>query len=179
MAIKIENASSGNLPPRTIQNVEKILESIPREHLLGVDRLRFVDSINDPRLRTLRQMDIPGLYHPRQGTQSAWFEISVLAILPATQPLHKRVLAQLALKSNLAGLIFSLAGQHYYLTLRHSIKRTQLEAAVRTYTEQRLRSWSERNHSFRSRLFRPLQPILERWAKSLHKRAANQQRKSL
>ena len=178
MAVKVENASSAKLPRGTLENIEKILESIPREHLLGVDRLRLVDSITDPRLRTQRQVNLPGLYHPRQGTQPAWLEVSVPAILPSTQPFHKRLLSRLALKGNLAALIFSLAGQHYYLTLRHSVKRTQIEPAVRTYTEQRLRAWNERNHSFRSRLFKPLQPTLERWAKSLQKRAANQQRKS-
>lgn len=178
MAIKIENASSAKLPRRTLENIRKIIESIPREHLLGVDRLRLVDSITDQRLRAQRQVAPPGLYHPRQGTQPAWLEISLSAILPTMQPFHKRVLSRLALKSNLAALIFSLAGQHYYLTLRHSVKRNQLEPAVRTYTEQRLRAWNESIHSFRSRLFKPLQPILERWAKSLQKRATNHQRKT-
>ena len=179
MAVKIENASGAKLPRRTLENIEKILESIPREHLLGVDRLRLVDSIADPRLRAPRQADLPGLYHPRPGTQPAWLEVSISAILPTTQPFHKRVLSRLALKSNLAALIFSLAGQHYYLTLRHSVKRNQLEPAVRTYTEQRLRAWNERHHSFRSRLFKPLQPTFERWAKSLQKRAADQQKKAM
>ena len=178
MAIKIENASNAQLPRRTMDSIRKIIESIPREHLLGVDRLRLVDSITDQRLRTQGQGAPPGLYHPRQGTQPAWLEISISAILPTTQPFHKRLLSRLALKSNLAALIFSLAGQHYYLTLRHSVKRSQLEPAVRTYTEQRLRAWNESTHSFRIRLFKPLQPTLERWAKSLQKRATKHQKKS-
>ncbi|MBA3440596.1 MAG: hypothetical protein H0T92_12070 [Pyrinomonadaceae bacterium] len=176
MAVKIENASSAKLPRRTLLNIEKILESIPREHLFGVDRLRLVDSITDPRVS--KQAALPGLYHPRQGTQTAWLEISVSTILPTTQPFHKRLLTRLALNSNLAALIFSLTGQHYYLTLRHSVKRSHLEPAVRSYTEQRLRAWNERNHSIRTRLFKPLQPTLQRWAKSLQKRAASQQKKA-
>src|SRR5687767_7172832 len=42
MAIKIEDKSEGKLPRNTIANVEKVLQSVPREHLRGVDRLRLV-----------------------------------------------------------------------------------------------------------------------------------------
>ncbi|HKZ03777.1 MAG TPA: hypothetical protein VJ180_16155 [Pyrinomonadaceae bacterium] len=75
--------------------------------------------------------------------------------------------------------MFSLVGQHYHLTLRHSLKKTQLEPAVRLYTEKQLRTWNESKHSLRARLFKPIQPTLERWAKVLQKRAAAEKKKSL
>jgi hypothetical protein len=46
-------------------------------------------------------------------------------------------MAKSGLKGNLAGLIFSLVGQHYYLTLRHSVKRQGMEGQIRQYAEKK------------------------------------------
>lgn len=179
MAIKIENFSEVKLPKGTEQRILSIMESLPREHLRGIDRIRLVESISDPRLRTVQQRtEMPGLYHPRQGGQPAWLEIAVGVLLPRSQPFFKRIMPRLSFKGNLAAVLFSLVGQHYYLTLRHSVKRGQVEASVRAYTEKHLRLWNERQHGLRARLFKPLQPTLERWARSLQKKASAERKKS-
>ena len=178
MAVKIEDKSEGKLPRKTIENVEKVLESVPREHLRGIDRLRLVDVITDPRARMPATVtELPGLYHPRQGVQQAWFEVAVGALIPRKKPLLKQIIPRLSFKGNLAAVIFSLVGQHYYLTLRHSVKRGQLEPAVRTYTEKQLKRWNEQQHTLRAKLFKPLQPTLERWGRTLQKRAAAERKK--
>ncbi|HEX8473699.1 MAG TPA: hypothetical protein VF666_06670 [Pyrinomonadaceae bacterium] len=178
MPIKIENHSTAKLPRETEARVEKILGSLPREHVRGIERLRLVDSINDPRLRVPTKTALPGLYHPRQGTQPAWLEVAVDALLPRSAPFFKRLMPRLSFKGNLAAVIFSLVGQHYYLTLRHSVKKGQLETSVRAYTEKYLRAWSEREHTTRARLFKPFQPTFERWARALQKRANNERKKA-
>ena len=178
MAIKIENASTAKLPRHTIAQIEKIIETLPREHLRGVDRLRLVDTISDPRLRIPQASQLPGLYHPRQGTQPAWLEIATAVLLPHSKPFFKRLLPRLSFKGNLASVIFSLAGQHYYLTLRHSIKKGQIEPSVRAYTEKYLKLWSEKQHSLRTRLFKPLQPTFERWARSLQRQASKERKRN-
>jgi len=78
----------------------------------------------------------------------------------------------------LAGLLFSLVGQHYYLTLKHSVKKQSLEPQIRQYAEKNSRSWSEvqQQGSFRAKLFKPFRPALERWAKWLNKKAAEAQK---
>ena len=177
MPIKIENNSSAKLPKNFETHISKIMDAPPREHLRGIDRLRLVDSINDPRIRTPQSIELPGLYHPRQGIQPAWLEVSVNALLPQNQPFHKRALSRLAFKNNLAALLFTLIGQHYYLTLRHSVKKGQLEGAVRLYTERLLRAWGDQQHTWRARIFKPLQPTFERWAKSMQKKIKNEKRK--
>jgi hypothetical protein len=178
MAIKIENITSIKLPKKTESQIEAILESLPREHLRGIERVRLVDNINEPRLKNLQQRtELPGLYHPRQGAQPAWLEVAIGVLLPRSKPIHKRLMPRLSFKGNLAAVIFSLVGQHYYLTLRHSVKRGQVEASVRAYTEKHLRAWHERQHGLRARLFKPLQPTLERWGRGLQKRAAAEQKK--
>jgi hypothetical protein len=178
MAIKIENLTTIKLPKKTESLLEAMVESVPREHLRGIERIRLVDAINDPRLKNLQQRtELPGLYHPRQGTQPAWLEVAVGVLLPQSKPIHKRFMPRLSFKGNLAAVLFSLIGQHYYLTLRHSVKRTQVEPAVRAYTEKLLRAWHERQQGFRARLFKPLQPTLERWGRGLQKRAMAEQKK--
>ena len=180
MAIRIENQYEGTLPKGTLEQVEEAFDSLPREHTRGIERIRLVPFISDPRIRgQVQASELPGLYHPRQGPKGPWLEIAVNVLLPGDKPFHKRIIPRLSYKSNLVALIFSLVGQHYHLTLKHSLKKTQLEPAIRLYTEKQLKAWNEKKHTFRARLFKPLQPTFERWAKSLQKRAAAEKKKSL
>ncbi len=178
MPIKIENQYEGKLPRNTLANIESALSSIPREHLRGVERVRVVDVITEPRARmAAKGTDLPGLYHPRQGNQGAWFELAIAPLAQANKPLHKRIIPRLSFKGNLVAVLFSLVGQHYYLTLRHSVKRGSIEPMVRAYVEKQLKQWNESQHKIRAKLFKPLQPTLERWSKSLAKKAAAEKKK--
>lgn len=179
MAIKIENQVERKLPSDTITHIENAFDSLPREHTRGIERIRLVEFISDPRLRSIPQStELPGLYHPRQGPKGPWLEVAVGVILPGDKPIHKRIVPRMSFKGNLVAIIFSLVGQHYHLTLKHSLKKTQLEPAVRLYTEKQLKAWNEKKHTFRAKLFKPIQPTLERWAKGLQKRAAAEKKKS-
>lgn len=180
--IRVENQASFALPKDAETNIERILDFLPTEHIRGLEKIRLVDFINDPRLKNLdvpMKGDLPGLYHPKQGNQSAWLEMSMGALLQPTEAFAKRWMAKTSFKSNLAGLLFSLVGQHYYLTLRHSVKKQGLEPQIRQYAEKNLRAWSETQNanSFRAKLFKPLRPVIERWAKWLNKKAAAAQKK--
>jgi hypothetical protein len=171
--IRIENQYEGTLPKGTIEQVQNALDSLPREHTRGLERVRLVPFISDPRIKgQFQATELPALYHPRQGPKGPWLEIAVNVLLTPNKPFFKRIIPRMSFKSNLVALVFSLVGQHYHLTLRHSLKKTQLEPAVRMYTEKHLKLWNEKKHSFRAKLFKPLQPTFERWAKSLQKRAA-------
>jgi hypothetical protein len=180
--IKIENQTSFALPADGEAHINKVLDYLPMEHLRGLDRIRLVDFINDPRLKNMNLPvtgDLPGLYHPKAGNQAAWLEMSMGALLQPTEKFAKRWMAKSSFKSNLAGLIFSLVGQHYYLTLRHSVKKQSLEPQIRQYAEKNLRAWGEKQSegSWRAKLFKPFRPTIERWAKWLNKKAAAAQKK--
>jgi len=180
VAIRIENQYEGNLPKSSLEIVEDAFNSLPREHTRGLERIRLVPFISDPRIKgAVQATELPGLYHPKQGSKGAWLEVAINVLLPTDKPFHKRIIPRLSFKSNLVALVFSLVAQHYHFTLRHSLKKTQLEPAVRAYTEKHLKLWNEKKHSFRARLFKPLQPTFERWAKGLQKRAAAEKKKSL
>jgi len=180
--LKIENASSLDMPKGGEETIRQVLDYVPIEQLRGLERVKLVDFINDPRLKNVdvpMKGDLPGLYHPKVGNQNAWFEIAMGALLQPTEGFAKRWMAKTSFKANLAGLLFSLIGQHYYLTLRHSVKKQNLEPQIRQYTEKNLRAWSEEQNknSFRAKLFKPIRPFVERMAKWLNKKAAKAQKK--
>ncbi len=180
--VRVENQATFVLPKDTEANIEKIIDFLPTEHIRGLEKVRLVDFINDPRLKNVdlpMKGDLPGLYHPKQGNQAAWLEMSMGALLQPTEGFAKRWMAKTSFKSNIAGLIFSLVGQHYYLTLRHSVKKQGLEPQIRQYAEKNLRAWSEKQNvnNFRAKLFKPFRPAIERWAKWLNKKAADAQKK--
>jgi hypothetical protein len=179
--LKIENQATFALPKDFEQQIYKILDFLPTEHLRGLEKLRLVDYINDPRIQKMDvpvKGDLPGLYHPKVQNKNAFMEISMGALLQPTETFAKRWMAKQAFKGNIAGLIFSLVGQHYYLTLRHSVKRQSLEPQIRQYAEKNLKAWGEQQNtnSFRAKLFKPLRPYIERWAKWLNKKAADAQK---
>ncbi|MEZ5428071.1 MAG: hypothetical protein R2747_17500 [Pyrinomonadaceae bacterium] len=174
--IRIENQATLDLPKKTEETIQNVIAFLPIEHLRGLEKVRLVDFIKPPQMKNVNvpvSGDLPGLYHPRVGNQSAWLEVSLGALLQPTENFGKRWMAKTSFKSNLAGVLFSLAGQHYYLTLRHSVKKQSLEPQIRQYTQKNLRDWSEKQseNSFRAKLFRPLRPYMERWAKWLNKKA--------
>src|SRR5437870_12281887 len=137
MAVKIENQYEGKLPRNTLKKIESALGSVPREHLRGIERLRIVSVITEPRARmAAKGTDLPGLYHPRQGTQGAWFEVAVTPLLSVNNPFHKQIISRLSFKGILAAVIFSLFAQHYYLTLLNPVKRVAIEPTVRAYVEK-------------------------------------------
>lgn len=179
--IRIENASTLTLPKGTEESINKVLDFLPVEQIRGVEKIKLVDFINDPRLKNLDvplKGDLPGLYHPRAQNQAPWFEMSMGALLLPTETFMKKFMAKSSFKGNLAGLIFSLAGQHYYLTFRHSVKKGSLEPQIRQFAEKNLKAWSDKQaaSNWRARLFKPFRPALERWAKWLNKKAAQAQK---
>jgi hypothetical protein len=181
LPFKLENQAETPLPKKALEHIESVVSSLPREHLRGIEKLRIVDAITDPRLKALgsNATNLPGLYHPKQGIQQAFIEIALIPLLKPNESFFKRITPRMTFKSNAAYLIVSLIGQHYYITFRHSVKKGQIESGVKQYTEKYLKAWSEKNQSWRTKLFKPFQPTLERWAKSLQKKAGEQQKKAI
>lgn len=179
--IKIENKATLDLPKKTEETIQSVIKFLPIEHLIGLERLTLVDFIKTPQVKNLKVPagDLPGLYHPKAGNKAAWLEVSLGALLQPTEGFAKRWMAKTSFKSNLAGIIFSLVGQHYYFTLRHSVKKTNLEPQIRQYTQKYLKKWGEEQsaNSIRGRVFKPFRPYIERWAKWLNKKAAKAQKK--
>jgi hypothetical protein len=173
MSIKIENQASIKLPKKTEDTIQSVLDTVPREHIRGLNRIVLVDRIipdsRIPKMTAENVSELPGLYHPRQGNQQPWCEIALALLLPR-DGFFKRIAARLNFKPNLAYLVFSLQAQHYFLTLSHGIKKNQYEGAIRSYVEQYHKTWREKQSGWRGRLFKPLQPYIEKWVRSLRKK---------
>ena len=141
--LRIENQSTIDLPKGTEEHLKKVLDYLPIEHMRGLEKIRLVDFINDPRLKNMDvpvKGDLPGLYHPRVQNQNGWLEVSVGALLQPTEAFAKRWMAKSSFKANVAGLVFSLVGQHYFLTLKHSVKKQNLEPQIAVRGKE-LRAW--------------------------------------
>src|SRR6188768_107585 len=139
--LKIENQSTLDLPKGGLEQIQKALDFLPIEHLRGLEKVKIVDFINDPRIKNLdipMKGDLPGLYHPKQGNQNAYLEISVGALLQPTESFGKRWIAKTSFKSNAAGLIFSLVGS--IITLHSN-------------TRSKSKTWSRRSVNTPKRTF--------------------------
>jgi hypothetical protein len=178
MAVKVENQSSIKLPSKTEETIQNVFDALPREHLRGMTRVVFVDRIiPDSRIPLPMATELPGLYHPKQGNIQPWCEIATNSLLPKDS-FFKRLAAKLNFKPNLAYLVLSLQAQHYHLTLSHGIKKHQYESAIRAYVDQYHKIWREKNSGWRGKLFKPFQPLFEKWAKKLRKKYEAEKRKS-
>lgn len=180
MAIKIDYQTSLKVPANTEKIINSALEVIPREHLRGLNRVVLVDFISSQqqRLQIPNAAELPGIYHPRLGNEQPYFEIAVGILLPSSKGFFQKLVAKLNYKVNLVGLIHSLQAQHYHLTLSYGIKKHQYEKVIRAYMEKYFELWRERNGGWRSKLFKPIQPWIERWSKKLKKRYDKEQRKA-
>jgi hypothetical protein len=181
MSIKIENQSTQKLPKNIEQDVENMLSIVPGEHKRGLARLVFVDRIKlDSRLAgyTEQAQNLPGLYHPRQGGSQPWLEVAAGVLLMSEESFMKRFTAKAAFKANLASSVYSLVAQHYYFTLSHGIKKNQYEGKIRAYVEKSHQTWRDSQNDWRTKLFKPLRPYIERIAKWLNKKVQSEQKKT-
>jgi hypothetical protein len=75
----------------------------------------------------------------------------------------------MSFKPNLTATLLSLIGQHYYLTLSHGIKRSQIEPVVKAYIEKQMAMFANSQKGLRYQIFRPFRPVIEklgRWLKN-------------
>ncbi|MCI0487493.1 MAG: hypothetical protein L0229_12940 [Blastocatellia bacterium] len=168
MNVKLENQSPVKI--KNLENkVQKVLDTVPAEHLRGFTKIVFVDMVTEPRISAAQRSALPGLYHPRMGGQMAWAEVATSVLLPKKR-FPQSVLNRMALKSNLAQVILSLVAQHYYLTLSKGRKKGQLELACRQYVEKHFEKWREKEGGFRVRLLKPFKPYLDKFARKMAKK---------
>jgi len=177
MPIKVENKATIKAPKKTEETIQSVFEVIPKEHTRNLSKVVLVDKIApDPRIQIPNATDLPGLYHPRQGNVQPWCEIALGALLTTSEGFFKRLAARLNFKPNLAYLALSLQAQHYHLTLSHGIKKHQYEGAIRSYIERYHEIWREKQAGWRTKLFKPLRPWLDKWARQLRKRYQQEQK---
>ena len=175
MAFKIENNATIKIPADLETTVASVFKVIPLEHTRGLQRIVFVDRIVlDARLAAAAGgNELPGIYHPKQGIAQPWVEVAVGTLLPSDS-FFKKLAGRLNFKANLAYLLISLQAQHYYFTLAHGVKKNQYEGKIRAYSEKYHGQWRETQSGWRAKLFKPLRPFVEKWAKKLQAQSKQQ-----
>lgn len=170
MAIKVENKSSIKLNEKKLLNhIHTVLTSVPSAHLRGIASIVLVDRIEDPNINPSLRNELPGLYHPRIAGSPIWLEIAVQT-LRHDHSLIKRLFRRMSFKSNVTTTLLSLIGQHYYLTLSHGVKRSQVEQAVAAYVDKHVTVFVNSQKSLRYRILRILRPTLEKLTRKLRNR---------
>ncbi len=175
--INIINKSEIDLPKNTEETIQELLDYLPVEHRRGIEQLTLVDFINESGLKEAKgdfKDNLPYMYYPKVQNKSARMEISMMSLLKPLGKFTERWMAKSSFKSNLAGAIFGMVGQHYFLTMKHSVKKQNLQPKILQYTQDNLKNWSEEQSekSWRGKIFKPLRPVMQRWAKWLNRKAA-------
>ena len=65
--VSIENQSTIALPKGTDEHIQKVLDYLPGEHIRGLEKVKLVDFINDPRFKN---MDVPDKRRPARSLSS-------------------------------------------------------------------------------------------------------------
>ncbi|MBX7219581.1 MAG: hypothetical protein K1Y36_06525 [Blastocatellia bacterium] len=175
MKIKVEVVSTRKIRLNLEQVIQSVLDALPPEHVRGISKVVVVDKIEEPLIARELRDKLPYLYHPRQPSHSAWFELA-LGPFFEQKGVFQRLAARMNLKTNLASAVLALAGQHYHITLKHGVKKQQFESAVRQYIEKYFVVWRDRQAGWRKRLMKPLLPYADRFGKWLAKEYQRQQR---
>ena len=191
--VKIVRDTEVEVPDHTEDKIREILDFLPAEHIRGIDRIILVDFIDDTGLQEYKgdyRDNLPYSYFPaikgkvpsRSGrvesiNKPARMEISMMKLINPLGKFHERWMAKSSFNSSLASALFVMVGQHYYLTLQRATKKqdqAKLQTQIQRYAEQNLKKWGEEqsDKSWRGRLFKPIRPYMERWARWLNKRAA-------
>jgi hypothetical protein len=181
MPIKVENIATIKPPTDLEKLVNQVFDTVPKEHTLGITKVVIVNEINNPRLAELTKQDLPILYHPRTPQNAAFIELALKHFTLPDQNLFKRLMARANFRPQIVGALLASIGQHYYFTYSHGIKKhqaTKYESQVRAYVEKHFVEWRDRNAGRRARLFKPLQPYVQRLDKWLKHKMLDTQKAS-
>lgn len=177
MAIKVEILTNSKAPTDLDKLVNQIFDIVPKEHTRGISKVVVVNEIKDPRLLAVTTQPQPILYHPKTPGAQAFVELALDFFLAKGEGMVKRLTARLNFKTQVAGALLAAIGQHYHFTYSHGIKKANYEVPVRQYIDKHIKIWGEKNVNWRTKLFKPLQPLVQRLDKWLRKKMAQEQKK--
>ncbi|MBI4852128.1 MAG: hypothetical protein HY819_10050 [Acidobacteria bacterium] len=179
MPIKIENFSTIKAPTDLEKLVNQVFDTVPKEHIRGISKVVFVDEIKDPRLASVTKDPQPILYHPKTPANQAFIELAMSFFLAEKENYFKRVAAKLNFKSQIAGALLAIIGQHYHLSHAYGVKKNQMmqfEPQVRAYVEKHFVSWRDQNGGWRVKMFKPFEPYMKRLDKWIKKKMMDSQK---
>jgi len=128
----------------------KLLDIVPKEHLIGIEKIVIVDEI---KLKKGRKA--AGAYKRKNGRDSAMVELSVKSIYKGMPRIL--FLLPFVAKFSLADVLFHEIGHHYHHKFKHGIGNSRAEKFAEDYRRSMLKKafwgWAI--------ILRPISPVIK------------------
>jgi hypothetical protein len=160
MTIKIENRWKKRVIFFNVDNkIRQILSVVPKEHLIGIEKIIVVDEIKTKKGKT----EAAATYNRKDGRELASIEISIDAVYHG-MPKTFFMLPFIA-KFSLASALYHEIGHHYHYSYKHGINKQNKEAFAEKYSSEMLKKafWGWLI------ILRPFSPII-RYLSGRHKK---------
>lgn len=160
MNLITENRSKNRIIGFVIKRkINKLIRVIPKEHLIGLDKIIILDGIPNNRRR-----DIGGLYKQRQKNQPCSIELSVSVIFKGMPKIL--FFFPFIPDFSLADVLYHEIGHHCHKRLTHGIRKERQEAFAEKYrsemVKKRFRWWAP--------FFIPFSPLIRLLNKKVNKK---------
>ncbi len=133
MTLKIENRLQKNILGFNIErNARKLIDVIPKQDLIGLERIIIVEEIKGK-----RKSKYAGVYKQRQGYQPSTIELSKNAIFKGMPKIF--FLLPFIAKFTLAGVLYHEIGHHYHHKYKHGVAKQKEEAFAEGYNKKMLK----------------------------------------
>ena len=144
---RLENKITGHI---TKKRIKKLISIIPKEHLIGLEKIIIVNHITDKKKR-----EVGGIYKQKYNGHSCSIQLGIESIykgMPNVLFFFPFIATPL-----LADVLYHEIGHHYHVSFGHGIKNKKQEKLVEDYSKKMM------NKKFRwwLKLFSPLSPIIK------------------
>lgn len=149
---RLENSLVGFI---TARRVKKLLRVVPREHLIGLEKIVILNEIRDKKKRR-----VGGIYREKSNEQPCSIELAIDRIYHGMP----RILFFLPFAANfsLADVLYHEIGHHYHKIFTHGVKQHKQEHFAENYSKEMVK----RRFKWWSFVFMPLAPFI----RYLHKK---------
>ena len=133
MSLKIEHQLKKNIAGFiTEKRVKKLLRIVPKEHILGLDKIVILNEIVDK-----KKNPIGGAYRQKANNQPCSVELAMNVIYKGMPGLV--LYLPFAATFLLADVLYHEIGHHYYKIYCHGIKKSKQEDFVGEYSKEMLK----------------------------------------
>lgn len=159
MNIKIENLSEKRIIGGILKRkVNKLIRTIPKDHLMGIDKIVIVDEIHDKKKRGLG-----GVYRKKEHGEACSIELSINAIFKGMPKIFFFV--PFISVFSLADVLYHEIGHHYHNKFSHGINKKKEEILVEKYSLE----MSKKKFKWWSYFLTPFTPLVKYLNKKVNK----------
>ncbi|MCK4830405.1 hypothetical protein KA005_82570 [bacterium] len=143
---KLENKIFGFI---TKKRIKKLILVIPKEHLIGLEKIIIVDQIEDKEKR-----EVGGIYRQKYNNKPSSIELGINSI-------YKRMPRILfffpfVATFSLSDVLYHEIGHHYHANFTHGIKKKRQEDFVEDYSKRMMK----KKFRWWLRFISPLSPLI-------------------